>query len=237
VRCVHEAQLHDRSSFVTLTYDQAHVPKDWSVDVKHWQNFAKRLRHAIGPFRFFHCGEYGDRNQRPHYHALIFGHNFDFDRVPIGRDLYMSPLLAKTWGYGMVSVGNLTFQSAAYVARYAMKKIGGPPADLQYVRTDGKTSWWVKPEYVTMSRNPGIGSKWYDKFHTDVFPADEVIIEGRNYPVPRFYTSKLPEATAEAIKDARRRNAAKHKEDSTWQRLRVRERVAVARLGQSLRQL
>jgi hypothetical protein len=78
VRCVHEASLHEKNCFITLTYSPENLPKDGSLDVSHFQKFMKRFRKRFGPgIRFFHCGEYGESLSRPHYHACIFG--FDFE--------------------------------------------------------------------------------------------------------------------------------------------------------------
>ena len=124
------------------------------------------------------AGEYGSRRGRPHYHALIF--NYDFpDRQflrysPAGERLFTSALLSKVWGFGYSSIGDVTFGSAAYVARYCVKKITGVGKDevdvetglKPYERLDvysGVVSD-VRSEYVTMSRRPGIGRLWYEKF-------------------------------------------------------------------------
>lgn len=242
LRCVHEASLHERNSFVTLTYDAEHLPRDGSLNVKHWQDFAKRLRKAVGPFRFFHCGEYGDGNLRPHYHACMFGVDFSGDRVLVGHkrgnDLFTSKLLEETWGKGMVRIGSLTFASAAYVARYVMKKAKGK--DLRrYERVDVETGecYSVRPEYVTMSRRPGVGAAWLDKFHGDVYPSDEVVHEGRKFRPPRFYDSRLEEAELEVLKQRRRERAEARSEDLTPERLRVREQVAHERTRMLVRDL
>lgn len=244
LRCVHEAQMHERNSFVTLTYSPANLPADGGLHVEDWQKFAKRLRKAIGPFRFFHCGEYGPENLRPHYHALLFGEDFSGDRVlcSSGRGanaLFRSRLLEETWGHGFVTLGAVTFESAAYVARYVMKKATGALAEERYVRYDSNTGecWEVRPEYVTMSRRPGIGASWFEKFRGDVFPADEVVYGGRRYRPPRYYTSKLPEDVVKALSCERRRKAALRAEDLTPERLRVREQVAEARLSRLERKL
>lgn len=242
LRCVHEASCHEANCFVTLTYDQAHVPEDGGLVVEDWQKFAKRLRKEIGPFRFFHCGEYGERSFRPHYHALLFGVDFRSDRVQVARrgdyPVFHSELLSRKWGLGLAEVGTFSFQSAAYVARYVLKKALGPDKS-RYERVDHNTGecWSVRPEYITMSRNPGIGSKWFDRWHTDVYPSDEVVYEGRKFRPPRFYDSKLPEDQLEGLKAARRRRAFSRREDCTPERLRVRESVAVARLGQLDREI
>jgi hypothetical protein len=97
------------------------LPEDGSLDVSHFQIFMKRLRHRVKPLkiRFFHCGEYGDKTRRPHYHALIFGYKVLFKKQKSG-DLFTSDMLAKCWGKGHCLVGDLTFESAAYVARYVV---------------------------------------------------------------------------------------------------------------------
>lgn len=242
IRCTHEDQTHDKSAYITLTYNDENLPKDRSVDVKVWQAFAKKLRKRIGPFRFFHCGEYSEEG-RPHYHALIFGKNFDEDKVYIGRSkgklrhrLYTSPLLEEVWGNGFVSIGDVTFESAAYVARYVMKKVTGKKAeeDRTYERFDLGTGecWDVKPEYITMSRNPGIGSDWFDKFSGDVFPSDEVRINGKKHRVPRFYDNKISEEDLLVFKDKRFKKAREGAKDLTPDRLATREVVLEKKIQQ-----
>lgn len=212
IRCVHEASLHESSCFVTLTYGPEYVPADGSVDVREWQLFAKRLRKRRGRFRFLHCGEYGGATYRPHYHALLFGVDFR-DRVELSRaGLFTSPELAEVWGLGQVSVGDVSYQSAAYVARYCVGKLSGAAGAEKYRRIDAATGeeFFVRPEYATMSRRPGLGAGWYERFRSDVFPADECVIEGRKVPVPDYYFRKLevedPSMYA-ALKDARRARA------------------------------
>lgn len=237
LRCVHESQMHKVNSFVTLTYSDEHLPPDGGLHVEDWQKFAKRVRKSVGPFRFFHCGEYGDANRRPHYHACIFGLDFSDDRVLLRRDggsnLFMSPLLTKTWGLGHCSVGDLTYESAAYVARYVIKKLTGSRGESEYSRVDvgtGEVTRVCAP-YVTMSRRPGVGSTWFDKFSSDVYPSDEVVHMGRRFRPPRFYDSKLCEEDLKCIKDKRARSVFLRKEDLTPERLGVREVVADARLS------
>lgn len=186
MRCVHEAQLYKRNCFVTLTFDTAHLPEDGSLSVRDFQLFMKRLRkHAKRcRIRFFHCGEYGSQLGRPHYHACLFNWDFDDKYLWSVRDevqLFRSPLLEKLWPYGFATVGEVTFESAAYVARYVMKKITGEAAAGHYA---GK-----KPEYVTMSRRPGIGTGWYKKFKSDIFPHDYAIMRGHKVRPPKFYDS------------------------------------------------
>lgn len=240
LRCVHEASLHARSSFVTLTYDQANLPSDGSVNVKHWQDFAKRLRKAVGPFRFFHVGEYGDESFRPHYHALLFGVGFDADRVPYrsngGAALFRSPLLERTWGMGLCPIGDVSFQSAAYVARYCLKKVTGGLASVRYRRVDAETGeeFFVRPEYVTMSRRPGIGAGWFEKFGSDVYPDDEVVHDGKRFRPPKFYDGLLERESPEvleSVRDKRARAVAARKADLSYERLRAKEQIALSRVS------
>lgn len=220
IRCVHEAQLHEQNSFLTLTYDEKHLPSDESLHVSHHQNFMKRLRKFLSPkkVRFFHCGEYGEKTGRPHYHTLLFGHRFsDMEKIKTvrGHDYYTSAKLGELWQNGMNVIGEVTFESAAYVARYITKKITGPNAERFY---EGR-----KPEYVTMSRRPGIAQTWFDKYKSDLFPDDFVVIEGRTMPVPRFYLSKLSESEQAEIKAERHRNSVRNGGRESHLRMLTRE--------------
>lgn len=237
LRVVHESQMHAANSFVTLTYDGEHLPPDGGLHVEDWQRFAKRARKAFGPFRFFHCGEYGEETFRPHYHACIFGLDFVSDRIPlrrVGRDpLFWSPSLSRAWGMGHVAIGELTYESAAYVARYVCKKLTGPQGKIAYSRSCPRTgrAWRVSPPYVTMSRRPGVGTTWFDKYGGEVYPADEVVHEGRRFRPPRFYDLKLPESELDELKGKRLGRLALRRSDLTADRLAVREVCAAARLS------
>lgn len=243
LRCVHEAQMHGANCFVTLTYSDENLPGDGGLHVEDWQKFAKRLRKSVGAFRFFHCGEYGDANRRPHYHACLFGLDFSDDRVLLRRSgehsLFVSPLLTRTWGLGHCSVGDLTYESAAYVARYVCKKLTGPEGEVEYSRVDESTGEVTRvcAPYVTMSRRPGVGSTWFEKFSAEVYPSDEVVHKGRRFRPPRFYDGKLSEEELDQVKGKRAARVALRKEDLTPDRLRVREVVADARLSRLRRSL
>ncbi|ALS03695.1 VP4 [Gokushovirus WZ-2015a] len=244
LRCMHEASQHRDNCFVTLTYRPEDLPKDGSLVLEHWQLFAKRLRFHAGPFRYLHCGEYGDDNFRPHYHALIFGMDFPDKVLWSGRrtyPVYMSRFLEETWGLGFCTIGALTRESAMYVAKYTLKKLSGAMKKERYRRLDPVTGeeWYVRPEYATMSRNPGIGSGWYDKYSGDVFPSDEVVSEGKKFRPPKYYFDKLekddPELHA-ALQEKRRDKVSVpafpnfSAGDQTDDRLKVRENVLASRL-------
>jgi len=254
LRCIHEAQSHQENSFVTLTYEDSQLPLVGSLNVRHWQLFAKRLRHRIQQepfrtpqetpkpprktFRFFHCGEYGEREGRPHYHAAIFGLDFHEDRkfykVKRGNTYYTSKILEDTWGHGFAIIGELTFQSAAYVARYITKKITGDQAAAHYQHIDQATGAvsQLKPEYTTMSRRPGIGKNWFEKYRTDVFPHDYVVANGARCRTPKYYDNEYELSDADdfaLIRAQRRRLAARRIKNNTPERLAVRERVQEAK--------
>lgn len=211
VRCMHEATLHERNCFITLTYSDDHLPVDYSVHERDWQLFMKKLRKHCEPnkIRFFACGEYGDQNQRPHYHALIFGHDFNDkilkERNQRGDPLYLSKSLDQLWSLGMSTVGSLTYQSASYTARYAMKKISGPQADNHYLRTHPLHGFIcrVRPEFLLMSRRPGLGQGWFEKHGAETFTHDSVITEGREAQPPRYYFQQLSEEDKHRISTKR----------------------------------
>lgn len=219
VRCVHEASLYEeRNSFITLTFNDRFLPRDNSLDKKYFQDFMKRLRKCYVPtvpkhysqadreafmrdhgIRYYHCGEYGELFQRPHYHALLFNHVFDdlvhYKNTRNGCKLYTSEKLQRLWScpdsgrpYGFVTVGEVTFDSAAYCARYIMKKVFGDDAESHYC---GRL-----PEYTTMSRAPGIAKGWFDQFWKDIYPKDKFHLENSKgkmiaHRPPRYYDSQF----------------------------------------------
>lgn len=232
---MHEAQIYAErtpprpSSFITLTYDDEHLPADQGLDIRHWQLFAKRVRKSMGDFRFLHCGEYGDELGRPHYHAAIFGQDWHHDRRT-WYDTFTSATLEAQWGKGIATVDDLTFSSAAYVAKYVMKKANGETAAERYGD--------LKPEYASMSLKPGLGFDWFTKYGDEVYPDDQVVINGQATRPPRYY-DKLYEAThpeeMRAIKRARIDKV--DPADQTPERLRQRETVTKAKLNQHPRHL
>lgn len=183
VRCVHEAKTHEENCFVTLTFSPEHLPPGGSVSVRDAQLFMKRLRKAIEPqrVRFFLCGEYGEQLGRPHYHALLFGFRpHDLRRWRMGDNpTYRSALLEQVWPFGQVEVGEVTFESAAYVARYITKKQTGDQAAAHY---QGK-----HPEFIVMSRKPGIGTEWISRWKSDVYPSSLLVVRGVAQKPPAFY--------------------------------------------------
>lgn len=243
MRCMHEASLYDHNCFLTLTYNDDHLPDDHSVNVQHFQDFIRSLRkrNQGKTIRYYHCGEYGDKTLRPHYHAILFNHDFpdkvEWSNAQGGHKQYISEKLNETWGRGLATIGSVTFESAAYVARYVMKKVNGEQAETHYNRCDPETgeSWTVRPEYTTMSRRPGIGKGWYDKFKTDCYPSDFLVVNNHKVRPPKYYDNQYPDI--ERIKAKRQHDAKKYSENNTSERLRVREKVAESRLNQLKRNL
>ena len=244
--------MHPQNSFLTLTYSEENLPWSGSLDIKHVQDFNKRLRKVFGSnLKFFQCGEYGDKNNRPHYHAIWFNLFFN-DRVKYKQNdngdwIYTSEKLDNIWKLGKCTVGDVTFQSARYVAQYVMKKVTGDQAQHHYQRFNELTGSWVRiaPEFVTMSN--GIGEKWLNAYaDTDAFNKDFVTLDGKKHPVPRYYMKRLKEREKEKslTEDQhlegtiRRRRAAKPSRwNTTDRRLRIREEVAEAKLGLRKREL
>lgn len=247
VRCLHESKLYEHNCFVTLTFNDQSVAASYSVNVRDWQLFMKRLRFEVAPqrVRYFANGEYGEHNWRPHHHGLLFGYDFPDKRhwrtTDQGHKVYRSELLERLWPYGHCELGDVTAQSAGYVARYCFAKVTGELADEYYRRVspiDGQV-YQVKLEFLVMSRRPGIGSAWFDRFATDAFPSDFVIVDGRKVRPPSFYLRSLSEA--DQAKVIRRRKilgaSPAVRADATAARLRVREEVKRRRLERLKRSL
>lgn len=237
---MHEVQFHAESSFLTLTYSPQSLPADGSLQLRHLQLFLKRLRFALAPkrVRFLACGEYGERTRRPHYHVLLFGHAFLSDRERFklterGDALYTSKSLDSYWKFGQCFIGALTFQSAGYVARYSLKKVTGDRAKDHYTVVDTATGevHELEPEFLVMSRNPGIGRRWFDAFKADIHPDDFVIVNGMKAPVPAYYTKLLSSDEAASVKSQRKSKARKNWRNNTSTRLAVREEVKRAKLS------
>lgn len=245
LRCYHESQLHQHNEFATFTYEDE--PFGGTLVRHHFQNFMKRLRRARPKenIRYYMCGEYGGQLKRPHYHACLFGlelHDRELWKIQNGHRLYRSKELNELWGLGFALTGDITLESAAYVARYVMKKITGKAAKktddnglTYYERMDENTGeiYTLEPEYSTMSLKPAIGKNWYEKYSLDCFPSDFLVDpKGHKHSMPRYY-DKLKEiedaGTYELIKNDRKQRYEKFADNNTPKRLRVREKVFEAR--------
>jgi len=257
--------------FITLTYrskleadaegyGEYHIPDNWSLTHTHVQKFLKRLRakYADKRIKFFGCGEYGSicshlvdvdhcdvcNVGRPHYHLLLFNHRFD-DLLPIGQRngvlYYTSPELEELWKYGNVQVGEVNFESAAYIARYSLKKVNGDRAADHYVvcTPDGSIEP-VNPEYIRMStgrkKGEGIGAKFYEHYKSDFFPRDSSPIPGKHAikKVPRYYEEIFKQsdpALHEQIKAKRLSYKKQNPEEYTPERLASKYKVKKAQVS------
>lgn len=238
-RCEKEAKLYENNCFITLTYDDIHLPLGGTTRStlckRDWQLFMKRLRKAYptNEIRFFATGEYGDLNQRAHYHALLFNHTFPDLKLwkPSPRTpLYLSASLQALWGLGFTSVGSVSYQSASYVARYVIKKLTGRRSD--YLDRS-------RP-FVLMSRKPGIGSAWYDKFKGEVYPAGQLLV-GENKPrrTPRYFDEKFraEDPDGHFKMKLERRLVATNNKNLTPERLAARETIIKAKIKSLTRSL
>lgn len=219
-RCWLEAGEHYVNSWCTLTYDDLHLPP--TLQKHHLTLFFKRLRRRVGAVRFFACGEYGGRTERPHYHAILFG--VDHERAV--RD---------SWRLGFTQVDTLTPAAISYVAGYASKKLG--VRGVKDVRVDYETGeeYVFQPPFVQMSRRPGVGAVARKRF-VESF-GDFGVFEGRRVPVPRYFReywrSVMPKDVVEAT-EARRREAAAERVargDLDVERLRAGAAIEQSRLS------
>lgn len=243
VRCVHEAQMYDTNVFVTLTYSDEKL-RSPSLDYSDFQKFMKRLRRVKPGVRFFACGEYGDSLGRAHFHAILFNCFFD-DRKPHGKsdsgaDVWISAELDALWSHGQCHIGSFSYESAAYVARYAAKSaLEGYDGKRRAVGkggfVDAETGefWPYTPEMIRMSLKPGIGASWFALYHGDCLPRDYVIVNGEKKSVPRYYMKKFNDMDtfeAEMVKFQRILKSEKPevRADNSKERLEVKEKVAKA---------
>lgn len=240
---MHEASQYESNMFITLTYDDAHLPDQATLDYREYQLFMKRLRKRFPckKIRFFAVGEYGDLRARPHFHACIF--NLDlpdkkfFKKTPKGSLIYTSATLQKLWPFGYSTLCPLTYETAAYAARYCLKKVGGKASkspDLETIDLETGEVSYRTPEFAHMSLKPGIGSAWLTKYQAEVWPFDRVIIKGQELKPPRYYVRKLKETDPEAHEDlqaAREGRARKYAHDNTDERLLVKEEVLKSKLA------
>ena len=243
VRMRHESKLYENNCFITLTYDNENVPEDFSLKLHHWQLFMKRLRKSLPQkIRFFACGEYGDENYRPHYHAIIFNHDFNDKKLysynKQNQPIFISENLLSTWQMGHVTTQDVTFKSCSYVARYVTKKQNGANAPNHYSRVspvDGKL-YNVKPEFAVMSRRPGIGARYFEQFKSDFYPSGYLIVDGRKQAPPHYYINKLTEEEQEHLKRSRQHRSIFDPENS-MERKQARNAVLLSKTQQLKRQL
>lgn len=239
-RGYHELQGHEASCFLTLTYRRETLPIAGTLVKRHVQLFMKKLRKKVGKVRMMYCGEYGDKNLRPHYHVVLFGYDFP-DKVFVeysgDNALYMSEILNSLWKLGRATIGDVTWGSIAYLARYTTKKMLATDKTShygEYTDDNGEVRHLRAPEFFEMSRRPGIGHDWLRKYVKDVFPSDQVVVAGgRQVPTPDYYVNLLEKINVELHEEVLERRLTQLRagfQDRTPERLAARERVHTARI-------
>lgn len=225
VRCVHEMRMFSDSAFVTLTYSEKELPANASLEKRAVQLFMKRLRERreIG-VRFFACGEYGETFLRPHYHILLFNVGFP-DKYPwrkskMGHQLFRSPELESLWKFGSSEIGEVNAASIGYCVNYMVKGISRVK-DFYVNRI---------PEFQLMSRNPGLGTLWFNEYGRESYRHDDCVIDGERVRLPRFYDRKFGEANPEQFELLRRARRLRAQSESarnerTRERRLVREKL------------
>lgn len=198
IRAVHEASLYPHNCFLTLTYSDSFLPRYGSLDYDRPVAFMKALRNKFGSdIRSFGCAEYGEKLTRPHYHICLF--NFDFlDKklwsIQNENSLYISEDLQDLWPDGHSTIGDLTFESAAYVARYVTKKITGKRAENHYESMDqrtGEIATRLPERSICVSRMPGLGRPWFEQNVDFIKNWDYVISCGKKVKIPKYYDRLL----------------------------------------------
>lgn len=181
IRCVCEASLYKENCFLTLTYNDKCLPK--GLCKSDLQSFIRRLRKAY-PYkgiRYFGCGEYGEHTHRPHYHLIVFGLFPDDAKVECetkNHDFFYSSMkLQSLWKFGFISVGECSYASCAYVARYCMKKMANPDSR----------------EFTIMSLKPGIGARYFEQHKDYIYKYDAIFGDFGRYfrHRPSRYFDKL----------------------------------------------
>ena len=188
-RIAGESKLYERNCFLTLTYSDENLPENNVLSLPDLQKFKKRLRKKChghqevygvklrpgqkNPIRSYECGEYGDQFGRAHYHMALLNYKpYDLEYHKTnkhGDKLYTSKTLDAIWGLGKVYIGELNVSSASYVARYITKKINGDAKAAHYAKINQETGecYTEKQEFATMSRKPGIGVPFFNKYKSD----------------------------------------------------------------------
>lgn len=194
--------MYDDNWLLTLTYDPVHLPEGGTLVKEDVTGFIRKLRLHYGQgVRFFCAAEYGAKFSRPHYHLVMF--NFKpTDLVPSakrsGFQTYTSEQIEGIWQKGRVEVGTFSTRGAMYAAQYVVKKARNKTEDYQ-----GKL-----PEFALMSRMPGIGVPYLEKYHGNIFPRGYCIIDGRKFPVPKFYLEWIKQNIPQTAFRVRKQNRA-----------------------------
>lgn len=207
-----ELPYHDNAWFLTLTYDNEHVPwsynqglgvnkktgeiiiENLTLNYEDMQKFWKRLRRWLeyherntGKLMYYQAGEYGSKTHRPHYHAIVYDLPIKPEELKIykqknGFRYYNVEWLTKLWGMGHVVVAPAEWKNMAYTARYTTKKIYGKDSKKYYEELG------ILPERCMMSKNPAIGMQYYEEHKDEIYAKDEIQLKnGRRAKPPRYF--------------------------------------------------
>lgn len=214
-RIILEASAHEHSYFVTLTYDDDHLPDDRKLRKRDVQLFIKRLRKMYPEqVRYYVCGEYGGQTFRPHYHCALFGLNLDNDLDPFYRDnngvqMYKCPLLSDIWRNGYITVAPFSEHCAPYICKY-MNKI-----DYDMKRLDTFTLMSLKPPIGFLGLTPEISRTGVFYYRGGTYHIPRALIrslERKNVPVDeikrkrRVYAELFPRTNKRFDADWRKAN-------------------------------
>lgn len=226
VRISHEAQMHEENSFLTLTYDDQHLPPNGGLRYSDLQKFWKRLRKKYGKqsLRYYAVGEYGDRSLRPHYHAIVFGKAFTEGKIPVTDELWTTAALERDWGLGQVRVGNVTLGTASYCASYVTKKLAQKQ---KYVQPDEETGELIALEQPRAMMSKNIAREWWNKWGAFATAHDFVVIEGKKMKPPKAYDRWLGAQDERKLREIKERRIEKAEKIGKEQR-RARARNAHA---------
>lgn len=196
---IYEAEMHKENWFLTLTYDDEHLPigsntidpntgeeknplisgtlraKDFTNFIKKLRSYYERKYNHTG-IRFMGCGEYGESSNRAHYHCIMFNLPIPIEMMKFHEyndnqePMYRVPEIEQIWGKGIVVAAEVNFNTCAYVARYITKKVG-IPTEKDYYKCLG-----IEPEFFRMSRKPGIGREYYEQHKNEIYEKDQLLV-------------------------------------------------------------
>lgn len=210
LRLEHESQFHDHAWFVTLTYNDEHLPENGSVDIKAIPVFIRALRQKMRPqkIRYFAVSEYGGQLGRAHYHLILFGPDFPDKKISYvkpsyahysdafvkmfgigGAKYWTSELIESTWGKGFTQITSVSQATMQYVSKFHVEKVTGEKAADHYTVIDEHGEIHpIEPERSLMSTNPGLGRKWIEKYWKTVYPRGHLLGRGGvKFAPPKYY--------------------------------------------------
>lgn len=236
-RAVQEASLWRHNTFLTLTYDDEHLPRE--LIPAHFTKFIKRLRKKCSnderilsarhaSIRYLACGEYGEQTERPHYHACLFNAGAA-DQTAYSQDLCESPTFTTLWGNGAAKLAPFTAGTAGYVAGYLTKRGKETYAD----------EWGEERQkpFLRSSLRPAIGREWLEKNSQDL-QHGYMVLDHIKTRIPRYYIKKLLQGNAQARhEDIRARAQTETTDKKDENRIRAAEEIHKQHINKKRRSL